>query len=183
MTQEQYNKSIETGELQLSLRDKSSHYGIVEFLLFIPLVFLSIILFYYFKGDPKPFVSAEIYIILFPVFLSMLFYLLLKKRLKFKVLHSELDHKDLTAHLIQLCKEQNWTISFHNANIFIAKTNISLTSWGERVTVLFNGNEILVNSISDPDGKPSLIAIGPNRDNVKAVIDLIENINYLDHKA
>lgn len=179
ITLEQYQKSIETGELQLSLWHKLSHFGFICFLLFISFVMMSIGVFFYFKDGRNPFVPAMIYVVTGPVLLCIPFYILLKNRLKFKILHSKLGHDQLITELKKLCKEEGWFIAYNKGNTFIAKTKASLTSWGERVTILFNGDEIYVNSISDPSDRPSLIAIGPNRHNLKVVTDLINSDNDL----
>ena len=101
------------------------------------------------------------------------------RRLKFKVLTTTLNHKEIAVYFEQLCKEWEWNLHFHNANIFIAKTRMSGGSWGEQVTILLSGNEVWVNSICDPDKHTSLVSMGRNRENLQAITDLINNINNL----
>ncbi len=179
MTQEEYNKSIETGELQLNCKDWLTHFGVVGFLFFMPLMLLSIHLFKFFEGNPFSFRDGEFYILIVPIIIGFLFFILQRSRLKFKVLTVRLSQKELTAYIEQLCKEWDWKPYFHNKNIFIAKTKMGGGSWGELVTILFNGNEVWINSICDPDKHGSIVSMGRNRENVKAVTDLIENINRL----
>jgi len=183
MTQEQYNKSIETGELQLNCKDMLTHFGVVGFLFFMPLMLLSIHLFQYFKGNPSSLRGDEFYILIIPIIIGFLFFLLQKSRLKLKVLTATLSQKELTSYIEQLCQEWDWKPYFHNKNIFIAKTKMGGGSWGEQVTILFNGNQVWVNSICDPDKKGSLVSFGRNRENVQAVVDLIENTNRLTKKS
>ena len=181
MTQEQYEKSIQTGYLQLTNWQKFNHFSIVGFLLFIPLGYLSITLYERVNGNGSNFNSDELYIIFIPVILATLFYFLQKSRLKFKVLISELKREQIIDYLEQLCKEWNWTIKTNNHSEFLAKTNPTFFSgsWGEQVTILFIDNKILLNSICDLDKRSSLVSMGHNRENVQAVTDLINNANNL----
>jgi len=185
MTQEQYDKSIETGYLQLRLWDKVTHFSIVGFLFFIPVLFLVFHLVGYLRGNPAGFAGGELSILIVPIFLGGLFYWLQKSRLKFKVLNTTLKHEEIVDLIKQLCKEWNWTPYLNNHNIFIAKTKPGALSgsWGEQVTILFNGNTILVNSICDPGEKQSLVSMGHNRENEQAITDLVNNANRLYTKA
>lgn len=182
MTQEEYYKSIETGKLQLSRKDWLTHFGVAGFLFFIPLMLFSIHLFKFFEGNPFSFRDGEVYLLLVPIIIGFLFLLLQRGRLKFKVLTTTLSQKELTEYIERLCKEWDWKPYFHNKNVFIAKTKRGGGSWGEQVTILYNGNEVWVNSICDPDKKGSLVSFGRNRQNVQAVADLIENTNRLTEK-
>ena len=46
-------------------------------------------------------------------------------------------------------------------------------SWGEMVTVRLSGKDVLVNSICDPDARPSVISWGRNRKNVSTIAELL----------
>jgi len=179
MTKEQYDKSIETGELQLTLTNKFNHYSIVAWLCFPSIFLLLLHLYKKIIGDPAYFADGEIEIIVCTSVLALLFYWLQKSRLKFKKLSINFPAKELMSYLQELCKEWDWTIAYHDNHTVIAKTNVSFFSgsWGEQVTVLFTQNLVLVNSICDLDKKSSLVSMGHNRENVKAVTDLIANIN------
>ncbi len=60
--------------------------------------------------------------------------------------------------------------------IIIAKTHPSIFSgsWGEQITILFDDDRILINSICDPDKKSSVVSMGRNKKNVSK---LLEEIN------
>jgi len=185
MTKEQYDKSIETGELQLGFWNKVSHFSIVLFLFFVPVLFLGIHLYEYLIGNSAYFAEGEIKIMIIALVVGVLFYWLQKSRLKFKKISTNLTSKELIPYIEELCKEWNWTISYHSDGIVVAKTNVSFISgsWGEQVTIILNNNIVLVNSICDLDKRSSLVSMGHNRENVKAVIDLIANTNALTTKG
>jgi hypothetical protein len=46
-------------------------------------------------------------------------------------------------------RELNWLIVDKNSTYILARTKTSLTSWGEIITIIFKGNEVLFNSRPD----------------------------------
>ena len=50
---------------------------------------------------------------------------------------------------------------------FIAKSGFSFRSWGEQITIIWEKDKILFNSICDPDRSPSIASFGMNRKNRK----------------
>ena len=46
---------------------------------------------------------------------------------------------------------------------------------GERITIIRDNNKILINSICDPDNRPSVSSWGQNRKNVNAFKKRIKN--------
>ena len=181
MTEEEYRKSISTGELQLSFWNKVSHYGIVGFCFFIPTFLLLIHLFEFLKGNPAYFADREIYILIIPIIVGCLFFLLQKSRLKFRIIEVKVNPSDFNIYLEQLCKKWDWTPRSHNDNFFVAKTNQSFFSgsWGEQVTILRTENKIFINSICDLDKKSSVTSFGHNRENINAVKELFNNVSLL----
>ena len=137
----------------------------------------------YLDGNQNVFTSSYLEKVIGLIIAGVLLYLLQKRLLKLKVLTTAVDHKTLTNYLHLLCKEWDWTPYFVADNVFIAKTRRSFFSgsWGEQVTILMNGKEILVNSICDPDKRASVVSFGHNQENVQAVKKLIENLNRLQH--
>jgi hypothetical protein len=110
MTPAQYEKSIQTGYLQLTNWQKFNHFSIVGFFLFIPLFYLGIIFYKHLNDNLINISTDEFYLMLLPTILAGLFYWLQKSRLKFKMLKSDLNKKTLDGYLEALCKEWNWTI-------------------------------------------------------------------------
>jgi hypothetical protein len=179
MTNEQIEKSIKTKELQLGMWDKLTHYGLVLFLFFIPIMFIVMSVNPLLHGNFTGF-DVIIWFILIPTGVGLLFYKVQKGRLKFTLIEANLPRTILNSTIENVAKELNWTFKKVDEKIVIAQTNPGLLSgsWGEQITILFNKNQILVNSICDPDKKSSVVSAGRNKKNVSALIDGIKNANH-----
>ncbi|MDB5030399.1 hypothetical protein [Mucilaginibacter sp.] len=176
MTEEQYNKSINTQELQLTVSKKLSHFSIVLFCLFVCIILPVIHAIKYFQGDQSPFMSGEILIIIIPAIIGLLFYWLQKSRLKFKIITTSLTRANLIDIINLVGKQLEWSISHPSHNEVLARTNPSFFSgsWGEQVTVLFYGDEVLINSVCDLNKQTSVVSFGRNRKNVETLINAIK---------
>ncbi|MBX2930574.1 MAG: hypothetical protein KF781_01365 [Chitinophagaceae bacterium] len=176
MTEQQVKYSLQTNKLQLNFWDKVSHFGIVVFLLFIPLLFV----FFHIKdslnGAPKPIKEGEIYFLIVPTLLAILFYKLQSDRLKFKEVITTLPRQHLNTIIEKVSAELKWYPEEINKNVIIAKTHPSFFSgsWGEQITIIFDTNRVLVNSICDPDKKSSIVSMGRNKKNENKLIKEIE---------
>jgi len=179
MEEDLYLKSLQTNELQLSLWNKISHYGIVLFLLFVSATLPIIHLVKYFQGDGPSFMSGEIWIIIIPFILSLLFYWLQKSRLKFEIVDTRLTHAELINLINTAGKKLEWSMVTSSEKAFIAKTNPSFFSgsWGEQITILFDKHRVLINSICDLDKRSSVVSFGRNRKNVDTLKESIEKAN------
>ncbi|MDP3393032.1 hypothetical protein [Sediminibacterium sp.] len=180
MTKEQIKYSIETGEMKLGNWDKFTHYGIVGFLFFIPSVLIFLHLKDYFQGIPKPFRESEIWFVIIPFILGLLFYRLQRSRLKFQTIDTHLTREEFDPIIEKVAKELEWTPHVMNKNVIIAKTHPSFFSgsWGEQITILFDKNRILVNSICDPDKRSSVVSMGRNKQNMSRLIEEIRKASH-----
>lgn len=176
MTDEQIKYSLHTGELKISNRDKFSHYGIVGFLLIIPTTFLFLFTKDYFQGTEKSIKEGEIWFIIIPSIHAFLFYKLQKKRLKFKSIETNLTRDELDIMIENVAKKLEWHPYFINERVFIAKTFPSFLSgsWGEQITILFDKNRILVNSICDPEKNSSVVSMGRNKEHINTFVQEIK---------
>jgi len=176
MTTEQYNKSLETGELQLSLSGKLSHFGIVIFLCFISIALPAIHLFFLIKGNDTSYKEGEIWFTVVPGLLALIFYKLQKVRLKYHEVNTTLNHDELMKLIEQVAKALKWSKIHSDKKFYIAKTDPGFFSgsWGEQITILFDRNRVLINSICDLDKKSSVVSMGGNRENVNTFIESIE---------
>ena len=178
MTEQQRQFSLQTSKLQLTFWDKVSHFGIVGFLLFIPLLFV----FFDLKGllnrTPKPIREGEIYFLIVSTLLAILFYKLQSDRLKFKEVFTTLSKQQLTDIIEKVGEELKWYPEQINENIVIAKTHPSFFSgsWGEQVTILFDTDRVLVNSICDPDKRSSLTSYRNNTKNITSFLREISKV-------
>ena len=177
MTDQQRQLALQTNKLQLSFWEKTSHFGIVGFLLLIPLTFLSFHLKDALNGTPVQLKTDEIPFLIVPPIIALLFYKLQVNRLKFKEIHTSLSREELYIIIEKTGKELKWYPQKINNDFIIAKTHPSFFSgsWGEQIIILFDTNRILVNSICDPDQKGSLVSMGRNKKNVTRLTEEILN--------
>ena len=180
MTNEQIKYSIETGEMKLGNWEKFTHYAIVGFLLIIPTMLIFFHLKDYFQGTSRPFREGEIWFMIIPSILGLLFYRLQKKRLKFKHIDTKLTREEIEPIIEKVANELEWIPFVKNKKIIIAKTFPSFFSgsWGEQITILFDENRILVNSICDPKQRSSVVSMGRNKKNMKRLIEEIKKASH-----
>lgn len=175
MTDQQRQIALQTNKLQLLFWEKTSHFGIVGFLLLIPLTFLSFHLKDALNGTPVQLKTSEILFLIVPSIIALLFYKLQVNRLKFKEIHTSLSREKLNSIIEKTGKELKWYPQKISNEFIIVKTRPSFFSgsWGEQITILFDTNRVLVNSICDPDQKTSLVSMGRNKKNVNRLAEEI----------
>lgn len=171
-------KCIDKKELQLSFWEMVTHYWICVFFLVVPITIIVSKIINFIKEEDKS-REGEIYMIIIPILLSILFGLLQKRRLSFKVFNIENDRKILNEVVEQTATELGWIIDRRNKNYIKAHTNPGFLSgsWGEQITIIFDGNRILINSICDLDRKTSLVSMGRNKKNEQTFINNVNNAN------
>jgi hypothetical protein len=176
MTEEEYNRSINTKELQLTLAEKVGHFVIVIYSFGFASIFPIIHLSQYFNGNAKPFKSYEILIVITLVIIGFLFYGLQKKRLKFSIVHTKLKIDELERIIEKVGKDLEWIPVSHKHQSFYAITapDFFSGSLGEKITILFNEDIVFVNSICDLDKRPQITSFGRNKKNVKCFIEAIK---------
>lgn len=176
MTSEKINYGLETRKLKLSNWDKFSHYGVVGFCFIIPLTFMFLHLKDYFLGVPKPIKSGVIWFFIIPTLIGILFFYLQKKKLKFKVVDTNLNKSELNNIIEKVARELEWNLHFSNSKAIVAKTHPEFLSgsWGEQITILFDNGKVLVNSICDLDKESSVVSMGRNKQNENKLIEEIK---------
>lgn len=173
-------KSIESGELQLESRDKINHFSIV-FYSFTFAVFMPIMVLFYQIYDPA---SNKNYGVLWfsPIFaiVGVIFYFIQKKRLKLTSIKTNIKREEFDNIIEQISNKYGWQICINTSKKIVAKTPFSGKSWGEQVTIIFDGNNLLVNSICDPDKKSSVVSAGRNDQNVRLLIKRINKYSKIN---
>jgi len=183
MKRDIYDKSIKTHELQLvGFWPSLSHFGLVGFLMFMPAMVLFFHLLDYFQNNPTSFQDGELSIIIIPPILAIVVYLIQKRRLRFRIIQTKLNHIQLKKILINVAEELEWEFISSAKEAYVAKTNPSFFSgsWGEQITILFYQDYVFVNSICDPKKRPSVVSWGRNRKNEET---LISHIKQEDHRS
>lgn len=94
----------------------------------------------------------------------------LRRGLRFHTVQTGREPADNMERVLDVARKREWqraaaepegTMEFH--------TPRSMFSWGEMVTVRFEGGAVLINSISDPGHGPSITSMGGNARNVRLV--------------
>lgn len=176
MTEEDIRHSIEKNEVKLTFWGKIIHYGVVGYLLFIMAMSVFLQLTNTVNGPAKPITEGEIwfFITLLPVIFFI--YKLQRRRLKFKSVETNLKRKEINDIIREVALELKWTLESVNENYIVAKTHPGFFSgsWGEQITIIFDQNRVLVNSICDPDKRSSVTSMGRNRRNENKLMNEIK---------
>ena len=180
MTEKTIKKCIKKNELQLNFWDKIGHFWVVIFVLIIPVTTVVFKIKDILNKTEKPSKDGEIYLFIIPILLSIIFYLLQKKRLQFKIVETELNIKEVYKVVDETAIELEWAINKRKNSYIIASTNPKFTSgsWGEQITVIYTENKILVNSICDLNKKTSLVSMGRNKKNEQTLINNIKRASH-----
>ena len=137
------NKSIEKGELQLEFWEKITHFSIVlcsfSFAVFVPLMAL-----FYQIYEPTGIKNHGV-LWFSPVFaiVGLIFYFIQKKRLKLTSIKANIGREEFDKIIEKISNKYGWQISKNTSKVIIAKTPFSGGSWGEQVTIIFDGNNLL----------------------------------------
>lgn len=176
MTNEQINRSIETKRLEINNWGKFDHYTIVGFMFLIPIIQVFLYLKELVNGTSKGINGDMVLFIIIPLILGFLLYKLQRNRLNFKIIETNLNREQLEKIIDQVAKELKWEIFTDEKRIVEAKTfpNFFSGSWGEQITILFDGQQVLINSICDLDKRSSLVSMGRNRKNMKRLVEEIK---------
>lgn len=170
--------SIASGRLHLTLQQKITHYFPISIGFIFPIVCIVLLLKAYFKNEPFPQRMQNPWIWVISIILAIVIYWIQHKRLKLKTIETSLNHEDSLMIARSAVEKLNWNTKINNKRVIIAKTFNGLLagSWGEQITIIFDGNKIYINSICDPDKKSSLASFGNNKKNVTALLHEIKKI-------
>lgn len=167
---------IQKGELRLRKWRKLNHYLIVVFFIVVPFIVIFSHVLNYFNDNLRPVKDGEITFMVVCTILAVFFYWLQKRRLKFKVVETDLSRKKLGIIIEKVAKDLEWNIHQKSESLILAKTNPGFfsPSWGEQITIIFDENKLLVNSICDLDKRSSVISMGRNSRNMNRLIEEVK---------
>ena len=178
MKSEDIKIMLETERLKLNKSQLFSHFFIVLVVLIMPILSS----YYIFKievlGSSEFRTTQELLYMSIPwLILAILFLIIQYYRLSFTKIDKKVTEADFIR-IIQITgKERNWKILSLKNDYSVAKRGFDWSgSWGERITIIRKDNEILINSICDPDKRSSVSSWGQNRKNIKA---FEKNLNTL----
>lgn len=160
----------ETNRLKLSTWQLLSHYAIVFAFLLISILNLCSVLEIEITGTYTGVRSTQEHLIaglpwLIP---AIVFGIIQFKKLNFKCLEASISTDEFKSIALKAGKEMKWSFIKLTNDYAIARTGFNWASWGERITIIRGENEILINSICDPDNRSSVSSWGQNRKNINA---------------
>jgi len=176
MTEKKLEECIRNKKLSLSFWNKYTHFSILIYLLITPIILLFLHIKDLMNNEPVSLKENEIYFIITPILFAILFFKIQNNRLKFKKVSTTLTKDELIKIIENIGAELKWIPYLIGDNIIIVKTNPSFWSgsWGEQITIIFDKNNVLINSICDPDKNSSLVSMGRNKKNENALIKAIK---------
>ena len=154
--------------LNLTGKEKLTHYKIV----FLSGISSILIIVSYFINESNT--NGRRDLLLFGVAMLMVGifdYFNQKRKLRFEQIKTFLTRGELDEIISKTCMKLDWLKQIETDEIFIAKTEPSYLSgsWGERITIIFGTDELLINSICDPTKSSSITSFGRNRKHVDEI--------------
>lgn len=183
MKRELIEKSLETGELQLTLSQKGGHYGIVIAFLIVPTVNLFFLIKALITNDFDKIRSELLVVALIAGGLGFLCYRFQRDRLRFVTVDTNLD-RDQLMKIIELTGEElKWSPFYIDDRVIIAKTfpGFWSGSWGEQITIMLDNRKVMVNSICDPDRSSSMFSNGRNTRNINLLVERVKAASLLQN--
>lgn len=186
MKQKLIDEMIDTERLKLTFFQTVSHYSLVIFLVIIwgysiySLFEMNVTETY--SGVRS---SMEIILSSLPfLFGAIVFYFIQRTRLNFYELTIKFSGDEFEEALSRTAKELKWKINTHQKKYVRAIRPSNWTgSWGEMITIILDGDRILLNSICDPDNIASIASYGWNKKNLKTfAANLKDTINHVPAK-
>lgn len=177
MTEDELSHSIETNEVHLTLWGKLNHYGIVGFICLIQVLLISIMITNNINGGTRSINELPIGGFIVATVLAYFFYKLQKRRLKFKSVETGLKRKEINDIIRGIAIELKWSLESVTENYIVAKSQPSflLAFGGEQITIIFDQNRVLVNSICDPYNKSLVTYLGRNSRNMDKLLNKIKS--------
>ncbi len=175
MTEDQIKIAIKTGKIQLKFWQKVHYYLFVGIFFLMSLLFPILGIVFSMNGLDYSITNFEIgYFIIF-LLLGIIVYFNKKRRLKLKVIETNIPKKEINEIVKIVAKQFDWSFRLFRDNIIVAESNPTFTRTGELITIIFIENKILLNSICSPYKRFTPTSFGWNKLNEKTLIYKISN--------
>ncbi len=111
-----------------------------------------------------------------PTILGYIILRLSKKGLRFKFIQTNLNTGELKEIINGVAAKLEWSMVDSDDRFYMAITNPPFLSgsYDEQITILFDGNRVLVNSIGNPKRRSGLNFMGRNEMNENTLIEAIK---------
>ncbi|MCI4442729.1 MAG: hypothetical protein JHC39_04410 [Lentimicrobium sp.] len=180
------NEMAEKERIKLTGMQTVGHFYIVLFLLLVCcLTAYSLFEIYVTKTYTGVQTSNELIRTSLPFFIAaIIFYFIQRARLNFYELTIKHSEEEFEEALRRTAAELEWKIEVHQKRYIRAIRNSNWTgSWGEMITIIIDGDRILLNSICDPDNIASVASYGWNKKNLKTfAANLKDTVNHIPIK-
>lgn len=172
MTNALLDQSKISGYVALTRWEKVAHFKAPLGLAVIQLFVLPFVVRYFMQHDQAVLTQSILFISIGPAVLGLVLFLIQRQALKFKEVDSHISLGMLEQRMALVCTEHNWEISFRNETALLVNTNAPADPrvWGERITLVFDQDKWLINSVRDP-GIPrrNISRMRGNRENYKVL--------------
>lgn len=164
-------------KVHLNLTQTLTHYGIVFFIL-IPLI---IAIFVHLKKLIESEVPAQWSEFEWSYFISLIpaviFYFIQKKKLEFQSHPYRVSSEVFDETILRYIDKINLSVDLNNSGKFQAKRPWDWSgSWGEMISIEHQEDQILINSICDPDKESSVISYGMNKSNIRTFFEILNDV-------
>jgi hypothetical protein len=185
MTNSHIQEMKKSGILVLTKGRLFWHYSIFFFLLIVPIlttidIFKYSVTHTYIAVRPIENIILTGYLWLLPA--AILFFIQ-KNRLKFKIIHIAVELETFKQAAEKTAMKLEWKIQHKTNDFIVAHRDWSWTgSWGEMITIIRDKDRLLINSICDPDNRPSIASFGMNKLNIKTYEQEVKKLCILSAK-
>ena len=177
-------KAIATKRVILNQEESNTHYAGVKKIALFPLFLGLMMIGFAFVG--KTIINFSFVLNVFFFFLVFVLVLLYNQwnRLAFKIITTTLPRKEINPIIDEVTQELNWKVNINKKTLVKAYTYPSFFSgsWGEMITIVFDDDQIMINSICNPDAQSSMSAMGRNRKNEQRFLKKIKEKESLKLK-
>ncbi|RTY85433.1 hypothetical protein EKL32_28625 [Flavobacterium sp. GSN2] len=109
--------------------------------------------------------------------LSIVFFLIQNRKLYFRQIDVSYSENQFQEAIKKTVEDLEWIIDVNKKDLFRAYRPSNWTgSWGEMITIIKKDNQILFNSICDPNLKSSILSYGWNNKNRKQFLSNLESV-------
>lgn len=159
--------------LNLNTERALTHYNFPLLLIGIPIFFVGLNAYEYYLTGKSGF---------FPLFwcalsgvLAFVCYRKQRAKLYFEPVGTCLQIPALQERLMEVARQHNWTVEYMDDDCFVAHTNPSIWSftWGELVFVVFDGQQVWINSVNNLDRRSTPFSFGAIRKNIRLIKEAI----------
>jgi hypothetical protein len=165
--------------LELTFWQKITHYFIVPFLLFIPVMTVIDLVKIFVTNSYSGVRSVnELVLTSLPFFILGIAYIFIQKgRLKYYELDIKYANDQFNETVRRTAKELNWKIEHNSKDFFRAYRASNWTgSFGEMITIIKDENKLYLNSICDPNRMSSVVSYGWNKKNLKTFLFYLKEV-------